>query len=211
MDKFDSISGSVGDNDYQEFKRYSINVDSFSTKDINNLEKNDYQKHFGYCKDGNWINALANEKGEIDPKEKLKMEKDGYILKKEKYKEILIPLDQCKWINNVIGNGMKEIVICFQYDRHSDLDYQEKKLKKNTFLTYKDVLEFVEKFYNKTLTKKELNLIRKTDDCFGYAEKAQDAYMNNKKIKRKEVMGDCVFFEGFREESIGKYTLYLGS
>ena len=60
MDKFDNISGFVGNNDYNECQIHNINADSFTNKDIEVLEKKGYNKHFGYKKGGCWHNALIN-------------------------------------------------------------------------------------------------------------------------------------------------------
>ena len=102
------------------------------------------------------------------------------------------------------------MIFCFQYDRCSTLDYQERTLEKNTFITYRDILQFVDGFYNGYFTKGELELVKDTNDCFGYSDKAKEAYENDLQLKRKDVMGDCVYFEGFRKRG-SKYELLLGS
>ena len=213
MDKFDNITGFVGENDYKECHSQKINVDSLLEKDIDTLETMGYTKHYGYKNKGSWHNALNYKTGKIDLIEKEKKEKEGYVLKKEMHKSSFVPINSCQWIDDLViidDCTIKNISFYFVIDRFSTLGYQKQILEQDTFITYRDILQFVDSFYNGVFTMDELKLVKDTDDCFKYCDKAKDAYINDTKLKRKEVMGDCVYFEGFREYDEG-YRLKLGS
>ena len=64
------------------------------------------------------------------------------------------------------------------------------------------------------MSKVELNTVSETTDIFGYAEKALEAleaYEEGLELKRYEIMGDCMFFEGLCQIGLDAYVLELGS
>lgn len=214
MNRFDKITGLVGNNNYELYHSHKIDVSKFTDTDIDNLIKKGYKKRFGYVSYGSWSDALYDYKlgkklDEPDPNEIKKQAEKGFKLQKIMIKSSHTNIDDCQWIDDII-DGVKEIVFYFQYDRFSKLPYQRQILKRNTFITYRDVLNFVDSFYDGYLTKYELENVKDTDDCFGYSDIAKDAYNNNTKLKRKDIMGDCCWFEGFTWKNNG-WELDLGS
>ena len=215
MDKFDRITGSVGDNNYTECHSQTINVNKLTDAEIDTLETMGYQKYFGYEKGNFWCSATLNENGRIDPKKIEKKIKKGYILKKEMFKVSNIPINQCQWIDDIVIDdekcGYKKMTFYFPYDRYCDLELQKKILEQNTFITYRDILQFVDAFYDGYLTRDELKLVKDTTDVFGYSKLAKEAYDNDLSVKRKSVMGDKKRFEGFPRKRDDGYEIYLGS
>lgn len=209
MHKFKKVSGHIGENNYSIYHSHSINVNTMSDQDIFTLETMEYNKSFGYVNNGCWMNALI-KKDTIDLKEKKKMEEKGYILEKTMIRHSHIPINKCVWIDDIIDDCIKKIVFKLPYDRYSKLDCQIKILEQDTFITYRDVLQFIDSFYNDYFTMEELEKVKDTNDCFNYSDLAKEAYKNKTKLKRKDVMGDCTWFEGFIEED-SVYILRLGS
>src|SRR3990170_7556498 len=127
--------------------------------------------------DGNWLHGIVTE-DEASSK--------GYRWETKRMVKILNPVNKCEWIDDAIGT-FKEINILFCYDRFCRLGTQKKILSKETLITYRDVLNFVDNFYGGNLTRNELELIMKTEDGFGYSDKAKDAFNNNTSLRRIEV------------------------
>ena len=196
MDKFDNISGGVGSGDYTEFSIDKKDATDFTDAEIKDLESQGYEKSFWYSKEGSKMNALFS--GELDPEETEAMGKQGYILEKNMIKYTSVPISECSWIGDII-DGNTTMTFFFPYDRYSNLDHQKKKLVKKDPIKYQDVFDFIDEFYNGNLSRKELKLLKNTNDVFEYYKLAQDAYKNKTDLKRKEVMGEAVRFEGFDE------------
>jgi len=203
MERFKKISGVICNNYYvKPFKTHDVDVRELSNNDIQALESIGYERRYGYVDiDGNWLHRLITW-DEASSK--------GYRLATKEMVKILNPVSECEWIDDAIGT-FKEINILFCYDRFCELGTQKKMLSQETFITYRDVLNFVDNFYSGNLTRDELELIMSTDDGFGYSDKAKDAFNNNTSLQRTEVMGDRKHFEGFIQVNENTWELRLGS
>ena len=201
MDKFRTIDGIVGQNKYSESFKQTINVDGLTDDDICSLENMGYSKDYRWISKDYWESVVEFKNGKIDPEKIEQKKKKGLTLKKEMYKMKNIPIKDCMWIDHVILNdkltGYKEMTFFFLYDRYSELDLQKKILTQNTFITYKDVLNFVDEFYNGVLSDDELAKFEKLDDPFGYADLAKSALRNNTHLQRKCVIGERNHFDHF--------------
>lgn len=115
-----------------------------------------------------------------------------------------IPLTNCK---TVIIDGLCR-------DRYSELKCSTIAIKNENITEYM-LVEAVQQFYHCVMNKNELKEVSKTDDRWGYNAKAQNALDHNTELKRHEIMGDCVWFEGMTPHKISKgvahYKLSLGS
>ena len=203
MERFKKISGIICKHyDVKPFKTHDIDVRELSNNDIQALESIGYERRYRYVDiDGNWLHGIVTE-DEASSK--------GYRLATKWMVKILNPVNKCEWIDDAIGT-FKEINILFCYDRFCRLGTQKKILSKETLITYRDVLNFVDNFYGGNLTRNELELIMNTDDGFGYSDKAKDAFNNNTSLRRIEVMGDREYFEGFIQIDENTWKLELGS
>lgn len=118
----------------------------------------------------------------------------------------------------IISNCIKVIITNMGRDRYNELGTSalEITLKENEKITEYFLIKNISDYYQEILTQEELkNIAYKTDDCFGYNKIAEKALLNNYKLKRYEIMGGKVFFEGLTPEKIEKgiayYRIYIGS
>eukprot|EP01024_Parvocaulis_polyphysoides_P020856 TRINITY_DN1983_c2_g1_i2.p1 TRINITY_DN1983_c2_g1~~TRINITY_DN1983_c2_g1_i2.p1 ORF type:complete len:284 (-),score=36.40 TRINITY_DN1983_c2_g1_i2:391-1131(-) len=218
MERFKKISGVIGDK-YEVYISDKINVDDYTEDQVLQLLNKGFEKFYGYVKGGSWHNALVDYKNNCqslavpDPETQLEYEQKGYKLQKELYRSFRKNIHEFEWIQDPIEINFKKVYglkIYFQWDRYSELSYSGKTLEQDQFVTYKNVLDFVDEFYEGFLSVEELAKVKDTDDGWGYAEKAGEALERNQQIQRLEVMGDCQFFEGFRNYEDG-WILNLGS
>lgn len=205
MDKFNKISGTIGKNDYyvHPLRTHDVDARELDDIDIQDLESINYKKRYGWVDiNGKWLNSVFISIDEAQSK--------GYKWEVNEMSKILSLVDKYDWIDDAVGT-FKEISILMSYDRFCRLGMQKKTLSKETFITYRDILEFVDKFYSDNLTHDELKLVMETNDLFGYSDEARKAYDNNTPLQRCEVMGDRENFEGFKYIDENTWELRLGS
>ena len=124
-----------------------------------------------------------------------------------------IPCIEDKVKTDKIVPYKNKITIWYQRDRYGSLPEELVTYtpKDDYRFTQDELCRYIHDYYNQELTEDELSLISKTDDCWGYCEKAKDALENHKYIPRYEIMGDCLFFEGVEYVSRDNYKIWLGS
>lgn len=85
---------------------------------------------------------------------------------------------------------------------HSTISYSEEALELGYIddspkaFTAGEILEHIYRFYSSVMIDAELQAVARTDDGFGYSERAVKALQDGTVLYREEVMGDCMHFEG---------------
>ncbi len=111
----------------------------------------------------------------------------------------------------------KKITIHYQITRdgelYSDVEYE--------YIDPEQALVFEPmKYYQEKFTEEERNIIltgyqkKEIDDTFGYIKRAfltKSGKVSKKMPKRKQIMGDCQFYEGLRKIDKNYYEVLLGS
>lgn len=105
-------------------------------------------------------------------------------------------------------------------DRYAAAERKIVKLRKSSAaaaaaFSVAEILEHIHRFYTAALPKEELEAVAKTDDVFGYAERARIALKDGTVLYREQVMGDCLNFEKLTllgaQASMPLYYVHFGS
>jgi hypothetical protein len=206
LKEFENIGGVLGSGDYGYYTNYAINANDLTNKQIDGLVDQGYVKFFGYVNGDLWSSAISIP-GFYEPDHNDFIE-NGYKLSKVLKKTVDVPVDEWNKIDQPLEGNIKTLKIKFMWDRCCQLGYRTRKLVKQTPITHRDVINFVDNFYNEVLTKGELKLLMELDDD-DFVEIAKDAYFNDESIKRHEFIGN-IFFEGFKSE-YGVHKLLYGT
>lgn len=115
---------------------------------------------------------------------------------REPLEVIDIPLNE--WNTNIVDEWFENGWVEFQ--THDDvITLTFPKDTEFALTTVGVILQKIYDFYRQDMSEEELEVIAKLDDVWGYSEIAREALVSHKKVKRYEVMGDCMHFEGLEE------------
>ena len=140
-----------------------------------------------------------------------------------------VPVRQCTDLDLLRPIPLPTITLVYQRDCYAQLEPVAVKydapcrlMSGGTFhriqkrgFTLGDILTFVYIFYNMYLDEKELSAFGNTADmnCSydyeKYVKDTLDELRNQSVCRRREIMGDCLIFEGLRREKPGVYVVQM--